>query len=480
MINISLETGLVQNSLKLAKVIPIYKAKAKDDFSNYRPISILPSVSKILEKVINKRLYFFLQNSKLFFSNQYGFRKNHSTLQAVTKLITDIIESNENRETTMSVFLDLSKAFDTINHKLLLSKLEFYGIRGIALDWFKNYLANRKQYVIYNNKTSDNLDITCGVPQKSVLGPLLFIVYTNDLPDCIEGAETILFADDTTICQSSDNIELLYHSMNDNLDRLTDWFKANKLSLNINKSNYMIFPNKRHIDPSHNLSIANTNIDQVKSTKFLGIHIDQQLKWDVHVDSIKSKISSSLFIMNKVKHFISTSLMKILYYSMVYPYLTYGIALWGSTFQCHIHKLKVLQKKAIRCISGAKYNAHSDPIFKQLSILKFDDIYKLNVANIMLTYVREELSIPLQSIFRFDRNTHAFNARLHDNKYRIESKRWRTIVASQSILYQGPKIWNDIRLKYYLKKNDHDAGYVVSVSCFTTRLVKYLCSSYDT
>ena len=233
----------------------------------------------------------------------------------------------------------------TINHNLLLSKLEFYGIRGIALDWFKSYLANRKQYVIYNNKTSDNLDITCGVPQGSVLGPLLFIVYTNDLPDCIEGAETILFADDTTICQSSDNIELLYHSMNDNLDRLTDWFKANTLSLNINKTNYMIFPHKRHIDPSHNLSIANTNMDQVKRTKFLGIHIDQQLKWDVHVDGIKSKISSYLFSMNKVKHFIPTSLMKILYYSMVYPYLTYGIALWGSTFQCHIHKLKVLQKK---------------------------------------------------------------------------------------------------------------------------------------
>ena len=170
-------------------------------------------------------------------------------------------------------------------------------------------------------------------------------MYTNDLPDCIEGAETILFADDTTICQSSDNIEFLYYGMNDNLDRLMDWFKANKLSLNINKTNYMMFPNKRHIDPAHNLSIANTNIDQVKSTKFLGIHIDQQLKWDVPVDRIKSKISSSLFIMNKVKHFIPISLMKILYYPMVYPYLTYGIALWGSTFQCHIHKLKVLQKK---------------------------------------------------------------------------------------------------------------------------------------
>ena len=134
--------------------------------------------------------------------------------------------------------------------------------------------------------------------------------------------------------------------MNDNLDRLTDWFKANKLSLNINKTNYRLFPKKNiHIDPTHNLRIANINIDQVKSTKFLGIHIDQQLKWDVHVDLIKSKISSLLFNMNKVKHFIPTSLMKILYYSMVYPYLTYGIALWSSTFQCHIHKLKVLQKK---------------------------------------------------------------------------------------------------------------------------------------
>ena len=238
LINKSITNGTVPALMKTAKVIPIYNSKARDDFSNYRPISILPTVSKILEKIVHKRLYDFMYKCNIFYPNQYGFRHKHSTLHAVTKLVTDIVQSKDKTDSTFSVFLDLSKAFDTINHDILLSKLEFYGIRGIALNWFKSYLYERKQYVTYNGTQSNTLEMSCGVPQGSVLGPLLFIIYTNDLADCIENSTTILFADDTTIYESASDIHYLYISMNSNLSRLTDWFRGNKLSLNVAKTNY--------------------------------------------------------------------------------------------------------------------------------------------------------------------------------------------------------------------------------------------------
>ena len=171
------------------------------------------------------------------FSSQYGFRKNHSTINAVTELVSHVIEAMNRKETNISVFLDLSKAFDTVNHNILLRKLEFYGIRGLALQWFKNYLTGRKQYVLYNNTQSSRQYITCGVPQGSVLGPLLFSIYINDIPNCLKHSKSIVFADDTTIFASCNNMNTLYNNMNDDLANLINWFKANMLSLNIAKTN---------------------------------------------------------------------------------------------------------------------------------------------------------------------------------------------------------------------------------------------------
>jgi len=204
----------------MAKVIPIYKDKVKENFLNYRPISLLlPSVSKILEKIVHKRLIFFIEFHDLLYDNQFGFRCKHSTIDAVIKLITDTCKGLDENEETLAVYLDLSNAFDTIDHSILLKRLDFYGIRGQVLDWFSSYLYNRKEFVHCMGSNSHAETIKCSVSQGSVLGPLLFIVYTNDLPRYINLAKSILFADDATVYLSSKHLTYLYTTMTNELTK---------------------------------------------------------------------------------------------------------------------------------------------------------------------------------------------------------------------------------------------------------------------
>ena len=243
--NKSLSQGVVPKNLKCSLISPVYKSEDKSLVSNYRPVSVLPCFSKILEKLMFKRLMSFFDKHKILYQDQFGFRKKHSTEMAIISLTQKITEAIENKKFTIGIFLDLSKAFDTVDHSILLDKLEYYGIRGITLKWFKSYLSDRKQIVKFYEYRSSMKTISCGVPQGSVLGPLLFLLYVNDIHRSSTLLSFILFADDTNIFNSHSDINTLITTTNEELKKVAEWLRANKLSLNIKKNSIHYFQGKK-------------------------------------------------------------------------------------------------------------------------------------------------------------------------------------------------------------------------------------------
>ena len=337
--NLSLTTGIVPEKTKIAKVIPIYKKAEKDVFSNYRSVSLLPCFSKILERLVFNRCVDFIENHQILNEKQFGFRSKHSTYMAITQLVDTINCAVDKNKSTIGIFFDLSKAFDTIDHNILLHKLEHYGFRGIVLDWFRNYLGNRKQYVFYNDCKSDMKEIVCGVPQGSILGPLLFLLYVNDITYASNVLDFLLFADDTTITYSHSDIQSNIDIVNNELGEVSNWFKANKLSVNASKTNYMILGTHYMTSKVHDdltVILDDTVLERVKCTKFLGLLIDECLTWKTHIDCISKTISRNIGIMNKLKFSIPTRILHTLYCSLILPYINYGILIWGNTCKLYL------------------------------------------------------------------------------------------------------------------------------------------------
>ena len=303
----------------------------------------------------------------------------------------------------MGVFIDLKKAFDTIDHSLLLNKLEYYGIRGVALNWLQSYLSNRKQFVTVNGIDSKNLNVKCGVPQGSILGPILFILYINDICNCSKIMNFILFADDTNSFLTGNDMNELCGKVTAELEKLKIWFRLNKLSLNVSKTNFMIFCKKK-IQTNCSIYFDGERIERVSETKFLGVIIDDKLSWKNHVSYLCKKLQKSMGILRKVKYLLKSLSLLTLYNSLFLPYLMYCCEVWGKAVNVCINKIVVLQKKVIRIVNKCKWNEHTSPIFKRLKLLKFKDIVNLSISVILYKAKNNMLPRNLQDEFIIKNN----------------------------------------------------------------------------
>ena len=450
----SLESGTVPNKLKTAKVIPIYKAGDTQIMSNYRPVSVLPTLSKVYEKIVYKRLNSFLSKHNILTPYQFGFRQNMSTSLALTYFVDQVNQGIENKQYNVGLFIDLSKAFDTVDHQILIQKLKYYGVRGIALTWIENYLSERQQFVLYNNTESNILPITCGVPQGSILGPLLFLLYINDLPNICDNANFVLFADDTNILFKGPNMEQLVIDINDNMIKIKNWFRLNKLSLNVGKTNYMLLgPKSDNVKFSNNItssiSIDTVLITRVKSTKFLGVIIDEKLTWSKHIHYVTSKISKTNGILYRAKQVLCTDTLKQLYTTLVLPYLNYCCIIWGKAAQCHLNVINIAQKKTIRNVTCSHYLAHTKPLFKMLNVMNVSTLYIYQVSIFMYKYHYDLLPSVFTNWYSQNIPTHNYNTR---NATKLHSTKTRTVRVKSHILSQGPLVWNDISLTHKSSK----------------------------
>ena len=343
--NLSLIEGIFPSELKIAQVLPLYKNNDPMLFNNYRPLSLLPFFSKLFKRLMYNRLIDFIEKHHLLYQFQFGFRKNHSTFMALVILLEKITEALDNSEFAICILIDFRKAFDTVEHDILLQKLYHYGIRGNALQWFNSYLSNRHQYVNYNNTSSDMKLITCGVPQGSILGPLLFLLYINDIASVSSILFSILFADDTTLFYGSKNLQELSEVVNNELSKMIEWLNASRLSLNIDQTNFMIFRPKGKKASCPTIHINGSSIQEVDDAKFLGIIIDNKLNWIEHIKCISRKIAKGTGIIIKARKSFESETLLNLYNALIFPYITYGIHVWGTAAAVHLHRLHLFQKK---------------------------------------------------------------------------------------------------------------------------------------
>ena len=441
--NMSFQKGIFPKDLKKAKVIPIYKNKEKSTFSNYRPISLLPAFSKIIERLVYNRLYKYIKANRILDPAQYGFQSKLSTDHAIIELQNRIVDNLSKNRHCIGIFIDLSKAFDTLDHKIMLDKLHAYGIRGIAHSWFSSYLQNRLQFTNYLSCHSITGTVSCGVPQGSILGPLLFLLYMNDITSTCKECKPILFADDTTLLYQHSDLDSLRQKINNELKLLSDWFACNKLSLNIEKTQYVLFEKSKGTSAanSDDLMINGKKITYVKNVKFLGIHIDYKMKWDIHISKKCNQISKTLSVITRLKNFLPKWTLITLYNSLILPHLTYGIVAWGNANAYLLKRMFILQKRAIRVISGSRYNSHANPIFKKLNLMNLYDLFQLECCKIYAKFCHKSLPPYITSQIETTSTEHSYETR---NNLDILLPLTSTKIEEQLIQFKVAKAWNSL------------------------------------
>ena len=342
----------IPDNWKFAKVTPLPKGGNDQLVSNYRPISLLPLLSKMIEKIVHKRLYEHLSEYDLLDKRQGGFRPGHSTSSTCAYFTEDLYTAINNKEITIAVFIDAMKAFDTVNHQILINKLQNYGIRGALLEWLKNYLTNRKQCTVANNIVSDYRDITYGVPQGSVLGPLLFLIYVNDISSIIKNSKISMYADDTVVYISHSDPKTAITLIQSDLNDLNIWCNRNRLTINCKKTKYSIYGMRSNIKKSKMLDIRlslNAHIlERVCSYKYLGLILDEHLNYNKHIKEMTKVISHKLYLLSKIRRYITQYACINIFKTMILSVIEYCDIIYAGTSHANLAKIDNLFFRGLR------------------------------------------------------------------------------------------------------------------------------------
>lgn len=469
-INISIKDATVPDAFKTAIVKPLYKCGSKTDMSNYRPISLISNLAKIYEKILKERINSFLKKHNLLADNQYGFREAKSTSDALEDLTSGIYRALDSGKKALCVFVDLAKAFDTVSHSILLRSLENIGFRGTALALMRSYLSNRMQSVRVGDVTSQKRYVTCGVPQGTVLGPILFNIYVNNLYSLETCGKVISFADDTALLYTSCSWEEMKCVVEDDLPKLVTWFDDMLLSINFDKTCYIPFSCYDDTMPCYgSIGIGDKEIQAVNKHKYLGVIIDSNLRWNHHIDFTAKKLRSLIGRFKLYRSIFDIKTLRTLYFALVQPHLSYGIVAWGGVDSSHLNclmvaqkwLLKVIYKKAVTCPSEDLYNecqvmdtrqlffqSLAMNIFKNRSTLAFrEHSYSTRTATAIIPqmkktigqrcslYLRPIVYSELCSLYRQHCTIHTFKKKLRQYIFQNPRLRIHQIIDRKNIYY---------------------------------------------
>jgi hypothetical protein len=446
--NKCIDLGYYPSEMKIGQVAPIHKKGKQDEKNNYRPITVLTQFNQIFERLLSKRFLNFFEKHNIVTKKQFGFLKKHCTEHAILDLKEFLMNKLDKKKITAVLFLDLQKAFDTVDHQILLQKLHHYGVRGKAHDLLKSYLSGRTQRTKIRNVFSKLALILWGVPQGSVLGPLLFLIYINDLPNASE-LFSWLFADDTALALSSDNIQDLEKRFNCEVNKVHNWLLANRLSVHyMDKTQFMLVqaPNKkgRAIASSNfRLFMGEHKIERTDNYKYLGILIDDKLNWDIQVKKLCSKLSSVCGVISKVRHYLDREALMLIYNSLFDSRLRCGILAWGTTSEQEISKLRSLQNRVVRFITFSSFRTSVAPLYATLKILPLNEMLFMQKSIFMHSIHYNSLPFALQSYC--EQPEHRYSTRYKTSGNYVLPKS-TTNRGQRSIKFTGPKAWAEVPL----------------------------------